>query len=441
MRFIVTFLAVSFLVGSFLTADEHPPKPATQPVTNTEANAPAGNPVERADDSRKPANNYVQSDAEAEALGPKNKTFIQEFVKFRELGKKLTALKIEYQDAKPDRQETIDAEYPKLYQEGLGLHKQLLELAMEAHKEAPNRNPFVSNLLYSTVDWDFQRENYEESVRIFKELVKGGTDKEAAGLYTYAGLAALLTMDLPEAEAWLKKAEESGNLEKVFKSMEQRGGKNARDNAGTLQMMMQMLPNFQIDWAKEREIRKSEKEAGEKDPNQKLPRVEFETTKGKIVLELFENEAPNTVANFISLAERGFYNGTPFHRVLPLFMAQGGDPTGSGNGGPGYNIDDECGPKYPKMRKHFRGSISMANAGQNTNGSQFFLTFVPTSFLDGKHTVFGRVAEGMEVLADIQRVDPADKDAKIPELDKIVTAKVLNKRNHPYEPKKNGNRR
>ena len=107
---------------------------------------------------------------------------------------------------------------------------------------------------------------------------------------------------------------------------------------------------------------------------------------------------------------------------------------------PGYTIDDECGNRFPNARKHFRGSISMANAGPNTNGSQFFLTFIPTTHLDGKHTVFGRVVEGFAVLADIQRFDPDEKDAIIPELDKIVEAKVLNKRNHAYEVKKNGGR-
>jgi cyclophilin family peptidyl-prolyl cis-trans isomerase len=191
-------------------------------------------------------------------------------------------------------------------------------------------------------------------------------------------------------------------------------------------------------WTKEQEIRKAE--ASEQDPAKKLPRVELTTTKGTIVLELFENEAPNTVANFISLVEAKFYDGVVFHRVLPNFMAQGGDPTGTGMGGPGYSFDCECGSKFPQARKHFRGSISMANAGPNTNGSQFFLTFVPTSFLDGRHTVFGRVVDGIEVLADLQRVDPSDENAKIPDLDKIVEAKVLNKRDHAYQVKKNGNR-
>jgi cyclophilin family peptidyl-prolyl cis-trans isomerase len=167
--------------------------------------------------------------------------------------------------------------------------------------------------------------------------------------------------------------------------------------------------------------------------------VEITTTKGKIVLELFENEAPNTVANFISLVEQKFYNGSPFHRVLPVFMAQGGTRNGDG---PGYTIDDECGRRFPDARKHFRGSISMANIPNRpgSNSSQFFLTFVPTAGLDGGHTVFGRVVEGIDVLANIQRYDPSDEKATIPELDKIISAKVLNKRDHAYTVKKNAGR-
>ncbi len=161
-----------------------------------------------------------------------------------------------------------------------------------------------------------------------------------------------------------------------------------------------------------------------------LPRVEIKTSKGTIVVELFENEAPNTVANFVSLVEKGFYNGTPFHRVLPDFMAQGGDPTGSGSGGPGHTIKCEC--YEENHRVHFRGSMSMAHAGKDTGGSQFFLTFRPTSHLNAKHTVFGRIIEGMDVLAKIQRRDPGDANA--PQPDKIVEAKVLRKRKHEYKP-------
>jgi cyclophilin family peptidyl-prolyl cis-trans isomerase len=161
------------------------------------------------------------------------------------------------------------------------------------------------------------------------------------------------------------------------------------------------------------------------------PIVLLRTTKGEIVLELFEDEVPNTVANFVSLVEKNYYNGLKFHRVLEGFMAQGGCPKGDGTGGPGYSIACECygTPKIP----HLRGNISMAHAGRDTGGSQFFIMFKEAKFLDGKHTVFGRVVKGLEVLDQIQRIDP-DKPNPYAEPDKILEARVLRKRNHPYVP-------
>ncbi len=165
-----------------------------------------------------------------------------------------------------------------------------------------------------------------------------------------------------------------------------------------------------------------------------LPRVRIKTSAGDLVVELFENEAPNTVANFLSLVEKGFYAGTPFHRVIPGFMAQGGDPTGRGSGGPGYVIP--CETDQPHARKHFRGSLSMAHAGKDTGGSQFFLTFRPTDHLDGKHTVFGRVIEGFDVLPKIHRTQSPD-GRPIPGIkpDTILGAEVVRKRDHDYAPK------
>src|SRR5437016_5416770 len=122
----------------------------------------------------------------------------------------------------------------------------------------------------------------------------------------------------------------------------------------------------------------------------------FDTSRGSIVCELFPKDAPNTVNNFVFLAREGFYNGTKFHRVIADFMIQGGDPTGTGRGDAGYKFKDELTPG--KYRKHQRGSLSMANAGPNTNGSQFFITHVATDWLDGKHTVFGQVRSGQEVV-------------------------------------------
>jgi len=149
-----------------------------------------------------------------------------------------------------------------------------------------------------------------------------------------------------------------------------------------------------------------------------LPQVTLQTSKGNIVLELAEDDAPNTVANFISLAEKGFYDGGTFHRVIPNFMIQGGDPTGTGRGGPGYVIADEFSPRL----RHERGVISMANAGPNTGGSQFFITHVATSWLDGKHAVFGKVTSGLEVVDAIRQGD------------KMVKVSVDRKRSHPYQP-------
>ena len=128
----------------------------------------------------------------------------------------------------------------------------------------------------------------------------------------------------------------------------------------------------------------------------------IETVKGNLVLELFAKDVPNTVNNFVFLARQGYYDGTTFHRVIPDFMVQGGDPTGTGGGGPGYKFKDEF-----TSHKHVAGTLSMANSGANTNGSQFFITYVATPWLDGKHTVFGQLTEGMDVLEKITPRDPS----------------------------------
>ena len=126
----------------------------------------------------------------------------------------------------------------------------------------------------------------------------------------------------------------------------------------------------------------------------------IETEKGNLVLKLFVDDVPKTVANFVALARDGFYDGTIFHRVIPGFMAQGGDPTGTGRGGPDYTFDDEI-----TKHTHVSGALSMANAGPNTNGSQFFITYSPQPHLDGKHSVFGQLIEGMDVL---KKTEPGD---------------------------------
>lgn len=124
-------------------------------------------------------------------------------------------------------------------------------------------------------------------------------------------------------------------------------------------------------------------------------KIKFTTNKGFFVAEMFEDKAPLTTKNFIELTEKGFYDGVIFHRVIEDFMIQGGDPTGTGMGGPGYKIKDEFGEG---LKHDDEGILSMANAGPNTGGSQFFITLAPTPWLDGHHAIFGRIVEGMEVV-------------------------------------------
>jgi len=129
----------------------------------------------------------------------------------------------------------------------------------------------------------------------------------------------------------------------------------------------------------------------------------FKTEKGDITVELFADRAPLTVENFVNLARAGFYDGTTFHRVIGGFMAQGGDPTGTGTGGPGYQFGDEF---HPSLRHDGAGVLSMANAGPGTNGSQFFITHGPTPHLDDRHSVFGKVTGGMDVVNALRERDP-----------------------------------
>ena len=192
------------------------------------------------------------------------------------------------------------------------------------------------------------------------------------------------------------------------------------------QELLYVLDDMKAKWAKEKPIR--EAEAVQDD----LPQVVLRTTAGDVVVELFENEAPNTVANFISLVEDGFYDGLNFHRVLPGFVAQGGCPLGTGTGHPGYRIQCEC--LEENSRKHFMGSLSMAHAGRDTGGSQFFITLTPQPALDGEHTVFGRVIKGMENVEQFGLVNP--EELKGDEVTTVIKeAKVLRKRDHDYEPK------
>ena len=179
---------------------------------------------------------------------------------------------------------------------------------------------------------------------------------------------------------------------------------------------------------------------GEKIVPEANPTIRIATSEGDMIVELFEDEVPNTVANMISLAESGFFRGMSFHRIIKGFMAQGGCPFSKrnikggrpGTGDPGYKFADEF---SPKLKHNARGILSMANSGKNTNGSQFFICFGPTPHLDGKHAVFGKVIKGMEVLDRIEAAGTTREGAPTKNIQ--FNIEVLSKRDHPYIVKKN----
>ncbi|MEZ6111027.1 MAG: peptidylprolyl isomerase [Pirellulaceae bacterium] len=286
---------------------------------------------------------------------------------------------------------------------------ELRSSALAEYRETPNKDADVTRVLLGVLDDSLRRDRYDEAAEVATLLLDNDCPEPA--LPDMAGRVAYCRDEFAKAESLLKQAQEANKL------------------SSEGERLLEDVATAKTSWAREQQIR--EKEATAND----LPRVALETTKGRIVIELFENEAPETIGNFVSLVEKRFYDGLAFHRVLPGFMAQGGDPAGNGSGGPGYEIYCEC--EKPNHREHFRGTLSMAHAGKDTGGSQFFLTFRRTPHLDGRHTVFGRVIEGLDVLAKLQRRNP-QFNRGLPEPDRIVKAEVLRKRDHAYAPRKVG---
>ncbi len=367
---------------------------------------------EAAQAAQKPAEASAVPVADTPAAGPKAKAFGELFGQWKVILAELRDLKFkEYPEAGVERRVEISKRYDELIAQGEAMQPELVASAVEAYKESPNGDRTIVQFLAGIITWDCQSDNYEKAFDLAQPLIDNGLD--APFLYGVAGEAAFCTNRFDLAEKYFKKAKD--------------GGAELSEEA---EAHRQQVGYYKAQWAKEKKIREAEAEADD------LPRVEITTEHGKMIVELLENEAPNTVANFISLVKKGYYDGLTFHRVLPNFMAQGGCPDGTGTGGPGYRIECEC--VEPDSRKHFRGSLSMAHAGPDTGGSQFFLTFVPTIGLDGPpapshHTVFGRVIEGFDQLAEIKRRDPEAESPGDPE--KIISMKVLRDRGHEYEPK------
>lgn len=329
--------------------------------------------------------------------------------------KELRSLKEEYQKATPERKDEIQTQFAPLLAETAGLQKSLVPLAIDAFKAQNSQDDELAVFLMTMLDKTVVSTEEYETAYVIAKALDGSIPEQYSYLYAYAAYAAFNVMELDDAEAFYQKAKETGGLE----------GLRKQDPRGEMQipaMITQVLPQYRKLWPEELAAR-------EKDAAEELPRVLLRTTKGDIVLELFLREAPEAVGNFMTLVSQKYYDGVPFHRVLAHFMAQGGDPTGTGTGGPGYCIKDEC--KKPSARMHFRGSLSMAKtAAPDSGGSQFFLCFIPTVHLNGQHTVFGRVVEGLEVLSELQRINPEGRNLPVP--DRIVEARILRGEPTPF---------
>ena len=337
----------------------------------------------------------AKAKAEFEAARQQEKDLITE----------LTLLQAEFQQPTSDRR-AISAKF-EAARDRIPATKERLEAAAFALALADTKNPSARELCGVVIAARLKADDPAQAIRLANVLDKAGASDGKIDMM--AAAAAMVISQLDEAAAWLTKAEAHG-VEKA--------------KIAELQASIEAeRPKVDAEMAK----RKADADADDR------PRVTITTSKGDVVVELFEDDAPNTVANFISLVEKGFYDGTLFHRVIGGFMAQGGDPTGAGAGGPGHTIACEC--DLPTARKHFLGSLSMAHAGKDTGGSQFFLTFRPTEHLDGKHTVFGRVIEGFDVLPKLTRTQDNEGES-IPGAspDRIEKATVLRKRDHAYVP-------
>ena len=337
---------------------------------------------------------------------------VQEWTKLKsrklEIYNRLLKLQQDHKKADDEEKKKIVKEFRTLIAEfERKVHPRMIELAPVVYAKSP-KDLDAAEIALET---EYGKNRYEKSLEIAGKLI--AAERKTKIVVNIAAVSHFAIHNFEKARNLLEAAQKDGQL------MQQIGGR-----------YIEYAGEYIALWKTEQEIRRREAAAQD---DERLPRVELNTTQGTVVLELFENEAPNTVANFVSLVEAKKYDGTKFHRVIPGFMAQGGDPNSSDDDpkndgtGLGYTIECECHRK--DARKHFRGSLSMAHAGKDTGGAQFFLTHLPTPHLNADpkgetgHTVFGRVIEGISVVAALQIGDT------------VKQAKVLRKRNHAYKPK------
>jgi cyclophilin family peptidyl-prolyl cis-trans isomerase len=415
-------LPSALLCAGWLVAQENQEKSPAGGAQSTTPEAPdaaspdapkseASNSEASKTDADPPPTTKPSGDSSAAAAA-----FEAKLTEWKDLIKSLRNIAAKFQTAGDAEKTALRTEWDALIAQGNALIPALRSTGLTAYKASPNTDRELAGFLAKIAEDEAKHDRYDSAMQLAQVLIDNECDR--LEIYSTAGVAAFALDNFAAAAEYFKKAQDASAVTDL-------GNRFAGQ-----------VPEYQEHWKLEQAIR--EKEAADDD----LPRVKLTTDAGEIVVELFENEAPQTVGNFISLVEAKFYDGTVFHRVLPNFMAQGGCPDGTGRGGPGYRIPCEC--YTDDYRKHFRGTLSMAHAGKDTGGSQFFLTFLPTQHLNGRHTAFGRVIEGFDVLEKINRRDPSPDpqtglpppESSLPTPSKLIKAEVIRKRDHEYKPTK-----
>ena len=338
--------------------------------------------------------------------------FQAKFDAYKASAAKIQKLQEEFEEAgkKQDhaRIREIQAAAPALLKEAEQTFMAAVPVALNAYANSDGKNAELNQFMLTYANYLLTQDNYDEAYRMFTAFLSKGMHKSHPEIFEMAGVSAF-------------GANRFNAALKCFDYAKQTGAQLSRQ----AQSYADSIKNYYVEaWGDEMALRQKEAQADN------LPRVLIRTSVGDMVVELFENEAPNTVKNFVTLVESGFYSNLPFHRVLAGFMAQGGCPKGDGTGGPGYTVPEE----YSKdnARKHFRGSLAMARSmDPNSAGSQFYITLLPNQSLDANYTVFGRVIDGMGVLSKIERIDPQNPyPGQNPS--KILEMKVIRKQNHDY---------
>ncbi len=349
-----------------------------------------------------------------EAAG--NENVKPEVVAFRELLDKIRRKQTEVNQLYssmpigfPAKQQTQLATIKKLKSEIEAHEAERPQAALESFLAAPNQDPRASQIVYNTVASKLDGSNdtsFDPRGALELSMTMLSNELDIPQVAYQAFRASYALHDFERADRMLAKVEASGTVLKPE--------------------IRAKLEDTQFKWQREQTIRNLEQNTDD------LPRVLFETTAGNFTVELYENHAPQTVGNFISLVEKKFYNDLIFHLVRPGQFSQCGCPDGNGSGNAGYQIP--CETELPEIRHHFAGTISMAHNGKDTGGSQFFISHQPNLAFDGNYTAFGRVVDGLDVVFGIKKIDRT-KGSEVGKKPVTITrATVLRKRDHSYSP-------